>query len=388
MRSIVILGITGSIGTTALRGCTLFKDQIRIVGATCNRSIPEAIGLCTQHGIPNLCITGLSSGRLQEDPFQTPEGIRIWTDVSEMLSFLQPHTILNGIAGSPGLKASFAAMESCPSSTLALANKESVVLGGHVLFKKAETTGCRIIPVDSEHSAIDELVNAHGDEGISKLVITASGGPFRNTPLDELDGITPAQATKHPTWKMGPKISIDSSTLANKGLEVIEAHYLFGFGANDIEVVIHPQSIVHSMVRTKSGQVYAQMSPPDMVFPIMRAIMWPKVNRQVGSPLDFTELDLTFRKLDCVRFPFVADAFECVRLKGAYPIAYNAANEVAVQAFIDGKVRYTDIRNAVRRVLDLGWTTGAATLDDVLSLQEEAFAKARSAVQTIMERYR
>lgn len=385
MRNIVILGITGSIGTTALRGCTLFNNKIRIVGATCNSRLHEALELCTQHGIPNLCITGKCLDRSQEDSFAAQNGIRIWTDVSEMLSFLRPHTILNGIAGSPGLKASFQAMESCPSSTLALANKESVVLGGQVLFKRAEATGCRIIPVDSEHSAIDELIQAHGHEGISKLVITASGGPFRNLPLEELDEITPAQAVKHPTWKMGPKISIDSSTLANKGLEVIEAHYLFGFCASDIEVVIHPQSVVHSMVRTTSGQVYAQMSPPDMVFPIMRALMWPRVDRQAGSALDFTELDLTFRKLDTSRFPFVADAFECVRLEGAYPIAYNAANEVAVQAFIEEKIRYTDIRNVVRQVLDLDWTAGATTLDDVLSLQETAFSKANAAVRNVAE---
>lgn len=388
MRSIVILGITGSIGTTALRGCELFKDQIHIVGATCNSRLHEALELCKQHEIPNLCITGKGWERSHENVHATPEGIRIWTDISEMLAFLQPHTILNGIAGSPGLKASFCAMESCPSSTLALANKESVVLGGHVLFEKAKKTECRIIPVDSEHSAIDELIQAHGEEGISKLVITASGGPFRNLPLEELDEITPAQAIKHPTWKMGPKISIDSSTLANKGMEVIEAHYLFGFSANDIEVVIHPQSVVHSMVRTTNGQVYAQMSPPDMVFPIMRALMWPKVDRQVGSALDFTELDLTFRKLDSSRFPFVEDAFECVRLEGAYPIAYNAANEVAVQAFIEEKIRYTDIRNVVRQVLDLDWTAGATTLDDVLSMQDEAFAKANTAVKAIIARYR
>lgn len=385
MRSIVILGITGSIGTTALRGCELFKDQIHIVGATCNSRLHEALELCKQHEIPNLCITGKDWERSHENVHATPEGIRIWTDVSEMLAFLQPHTILNGIAGSPGLKASFCAMESCPSSTLALANKESVVLGGHVLFEKAKKTGCRIIPVDSEHSAIDELIQAHGHEGISKLVITASGGPFRTKPIEGLSSITPAQAIKHPTWKMGPKISIDSSTLANKGLEVMEAHYLFGFSANDIEVVIHPQSVVHSMVRTTSGQVYAQMSPPDMVFPIIRALMWPRVDRQVGSALDFTELDLTFRKLDTSRFPFVADAFECVRLEGSYPIAYNAANEVAVQAFIEGKIRYTDIRNVVRQVLDLDWTAGATTLDDVLSLQETAFSKANEAVRNVAE---
>lgn len=376
MKDIVVLGITGSIGTTALKGCELFKDEIRIVGATCNSRIDDAIGLCRRHAIKNLCIT--SHGHAKALPHA--DGIRIWTDVSEMLSFLGPHTVLNAIAGSPGLRASFQTMDSCPSCTLALANKESVVAGGHVLFEHAKATGCTIIPVDSEHSAIDELIGAHGSEGISRLVITASGGPFRDLPLEKLDSITPQQAIKHPTWKMGPKISIDSSTLANKGLEVIEAHYLFGFGANEIEVVVHPQSIVHSMVRTQSGQVYAQMSPPDMVFPIMRALLWPKVDRPVGAALDFTSLDLSFRKLDLVRFPFVADAFECVNNEGSYPIAYNASNEIAVQAFVDGLIPYTAIRDVERRVLDHDWTFRPKTLDDVLGRQDEAFAKAREIV--------
>ena len=378
MRSIVILGITGSIGTTALRGCDAFKDEIRIVGATCNSRLDAALELCTKHGIPNLCMTGDLGSR----PMPTCKGVRIWTDVSEMLSNLKPHTVLNGIAGSPGLNASFQTMDSNPGCTLALANKESVVVGGKVLFEHARRTGCTIIPVDSEHSAIDELIRAHGKDSVSKLVITASGGPFRNRPLEELAAITPQQAVKHPTWNMGPKISIDSSTLANKGLEVMEAHYLFDFPAKDIEVVIHPQSVVHSMVRTKSGQVYAQMSPPDMVFPIMRALLWPNVEREVGTALDFTNLDLTFRKLDEGRFPFVKDAFECIEKEGSYPIAYNAANEVAVQAFIDGKIRYTEIRDVVRRVLDGDWSFDPANLSDVLGSQDMAFAKA---IETVSE---
>ncbi len=172
-------------------------------------------------------------------------------------------------------------------------------------------------------------------------------------------------AANHPTWRMGPKISIDSSTLANKGLEVIEAHYLFGFDADHIEVVIHPQSVVHSMVRTLSGQIYAQMSPPDMVFPIMRALLWPRVERQVGKALDFTELDLSFRKLDPVRFPFVPDAFECVRLEGSYPIVYNTANEVAVDAFRRHLVKYTQIHDIVRRTMDRDWSFRPQSLGDI-----------------------
>ena len=367
-RKIIILGITGSIGKTALRGCGLFKDSLEIVGACCHHNVEDAIKLCLENNIPNLCVTGAP---LLDKPSQ----IKIWTNLSEMLNSLHADMVLNGIAGSPGLKASFEVMNS--HSNLALANKESVVLGGHVLFDYAKKTSCQIIPVDSEHSALDELIMAHKCETIEKLVITASGGPFRDRDPKTLNEITPEQAIKHPTWKMGPKISIDSSTLANKGLEVIEAHYLFGFDSAHIEVVIHPQSVVHSMVRTASGQVYAQMSPPDMVFPIMRALMWPHVDRQVGNPLDFTNLDLSFRKLDSNRFPFVADAFECVRLEGSYPIVYNAANELAVKAFIEKKILYTQIYEEVHKVLQNDWSYQPKNLEEILAVQQQVFDSVR-----------
>jgi 1-deoxy-D-xylulose-5-phosphate reductoisomerase len=181
-------------------------------------------------------------------------------------------------------------------------------------------------------------------------------------------------AANHPTWNMGPKISIDSSTLANKGLEVIEAHYLFGFDKDHIEVVIHPQSVVHSMVRTLSGQVYAQLSPPDMVFPIMRALLYPRVERQVGKALDFTKLDLTFRAIDFERFPFVADAFECVRLEGSYPIAYNTANEVAVERFRQGLIKYTQIHSTVREALSHDWSFVPRSLDDILQIKDKVIS--------------
>lgn len=363
MRTVSVLGITGSIGRTALRGISQFSDRVKVISASCNSRMEEALRLCVENGIPNLCIT--SSVPASAIPRDT--GVRIWTSLKDMVCEFKADMVLNGIAGSPGLEASFSVMEA--GSDLALANKESVVMGGNLLFDKARQCGVKIIPVDSEHSAIDELIADCGKENVEKLVITASGGPFRNRPVNELDSITPEVAANHPTWNMGPKISIDSSTLANKGLEVIEAHYLFGFDAGHIEVVIHPQSVVHSMVRTRSGQVYAQMSPPDMVFPIMRALVWPTVDRQVGKALDFTNLDLTFRALDPIRFPFVPDAFECVRLEGSYPIVYNTANEVAVDRFRKGLVPYTGIHGLVRNMLDGDWCFTPSCLRDILDVQ-------------------
>lgn len=366
-RRIILLGITGSIGKTALRGCKLFEDRLSIVGASCHNKVEDAVKACLENNIPNLCVTG--SQNLTEKILELPSQIKLWTNLNEMLQALKADLVLNAIAGSPGLKASFDVLAS--GSNLALANKESVVMGGHLLFNYAKQQGCQIIPVDSEHSALDELMIAHKNETIEKLIITASGGPFRDRDPKTLSSITPEQAIKHPTWKMGPKISIDSSTLANKGLEVIEAHYLFGFDAKHIEVVIHPQSVVHSMVRTASGQVYAQMSPPDMVFPIMRALMWPKVDRQVGKALDFTNLDLTFRKLDTKQFPFVATAFECIHLEGSYPIAYNAANELAVKAFMEKKILYTQIYEVVQKILEKDWSHKPESLEDILRINNE-----------------
>ena len=365
MRTVTILGITGSIGKTAIRGISGFKDRIKVVAASCNSTIDEAIRICNENGISNLCVTSRSKDC-------TIDGIRIFCSLETMLTEVHADIVLNGIAGSPGLLASFSAMRA--KSDLALANKESVVLGGGLLFDEARRCGVAIIPVDSEHSAIDELIRGCGRENVEKLVITASGGPFRDRPITELDQITPEMAANHPTWNMGPKISIDSSTLANKGLEVIEAHYLFGFDASHIEVVIHPQSIVHSMVRTRSGQIYAQMSPPDMAFPIMRALLFPNIDRHVGNALDFSNLDLSFRALDENRFPFVADAFECVRLEGSYPIIYNTANEVAVDRFRSGRIRYTQIHSTVRSMLDLDWSFTPHSLDDVLAVKDKVIS--------------
>lgn len=349
MINAAVLGVTGSIGQTALRGIRQCPDQIRLCGATYHSRKPE----------------GLDCPLVQLDGNQDT--------LKQFIEMTKPDVVLNGISGSEGLYASLTVIES--GVTLALANKESVVMGGDLLFDYARSRGVRIIPVDSEHSALDELIQTNGLDNISKLVITASGGPFRNLPLNELENITPERAVKHPTWNMGPKISIDSSTLANKGLEVIEAHYLFGFDENHIEVVIHPQSIVHSMVRTVSGQVYAQMSPPDMVFPIMRALLDGSFTKSVGKDLDFSMLDLHFEKLDSSRFPFVRDAFECVRLGGVLPTVYNTANEIAVRAFVDHRISYPMIYETVHDALERQWNTQIKAISDIRALQDEVLSK-------------
>lgn len=367
MRTAVILGLTGSIGTTAVRGVTNFPGQVRIAGASVHSNIDRAVEICLEHNIPNLCITsGLK-------PAGIPAGIRVFYNLDEMLCALHADVVLNGIAGSAGLQASISTLN-C-GSELALANKETVVLGGRLFLDMAKKKGVKVIPVDSEHSALDQLISDCGAQNVSKLVITASGGPFRNMKEEDLWNISPQLAANHPTWKMGAKISIDSSTLANKGLEVMEAHYLFGFAPEKIEVVIHPQSIIHSMVRTNSGQIYAQMSPPDMVFPIMRALLGNNFDHPAGKELDFTSLDLSFSKPSYERFPFVADAFECIRLGGSYPIAFNAADEAAVSLFMNGKLRYPEIHPAVRKVLDLDWSKAPQSLEEIPAIEELAYSK-------------
>lgn len=328
MTRVAILGVTGSIGQTALRGISSCSE-IEVVGASFhNRSFSAAY--------PTL----KTDGDIEE--------------IKDFINYVKPDIVLNGISGSTGLKASIAVAKS-NCKVLALANKETVVIGGQTFFSFAKQNNLEIIPVDSEHSAIDELLITNKVENTDKLIITASGGPFLNSKEEDLDKITVNQAVKHPTWNMGPKISIDSATLANKGLEVIEACFLFGFKPSDIEVVIHPQSVVHSMIQTKSGQIYAQMSPPDMVFPIMRALLKRKVDFNVGNSLDFSKLDLSFRNLDVQRFPFVKAAFECADKKGLYPAVFNIADEVAVKLFMDGKIKFTQIYNIVDRALGLQW---------------------------------
>ncbi|NLC92975.1 MAG: 1-deoxy-D-xylulose-5-phosphate reductoisomerase, partial [Treponema sp.] len=240
-----------------------------------------------------------------------------------------------------------------------------IVMAGKLIKSLAKEKNVNILPVDSEHSAIFSLTEKIGANNISKVLITASGGPFRNYSQEQLKHVTLEQALNHPTWKMGKKITIDSATLANKGLEVIEASYLFDLSYDEIEVLVHPQSIVHSLVRTKDGVLYAQISDPDMKHPILNALTWPTIKNNYLEEFDLFSKSLEFYKTRMNDFPLLKYAFDCIKYGDAYPIAFNAANEVAVNLFINKKIDYTQISEIVISVLNKNWYNKILSFDDV-----------------------
>ncbi|MBR1721404.1 MAG: 1-deoxy-D-xylulose-5-phosphate reductoisomerase, partial [Treponema sp.] len=302
--------------------------------------------------------------------------------IKRLIDITNPDIVVNGIAGSAGLAPSMLVLEA--GIDLALANKETVVMAGPLMFKCAEKSGSRILPVDSEHSAIFTLVNQCGKHNIDKIIITASGGPFRTFSREKLAGVTVEDALKHPTWNMGVKITIDSASLGNKGLEVIEACRLFDVKASQLQVVVHPQSVIHSLVRTRDGIVYGQFSEPDMKHPILQALEWPEVMPNFMKPFDLTDtLDgkrtLTFEKPRTDDFPMLSLAFEAAEKSASYPIAYNAVNEVAVQLFIEGKIRFPQIGEIVASVLHGNdWSSLPRDLTDVFEADKIARMKSIS----------
>ncbi|NLZ77079.1 MAG: 1-deoxy-D-xylulose-5-phosphate reductoisomerase [Spirochaetales bacterium] len=363
MKRIAILGATGSIGTTALSVLRTRTDlPVKVVSLSAHTSRNRLLALSKEFNADAVCFTG----DRQDGFFHGYEGLKA------MLEEHPVDIVLNGIAGFDGLKASVAALEA--GADLALANKESVVSGGPLLFELAERHHAAIIPVDSEHSAIFELLKGRAKEEISSLILTASGGPFRNRDLSTFASITVGDALAHPTWRMGRKISVDSATMANKALEVIEASYLFGFRGDEIEVVIHPQSIVHSMIRTRDGAVYAQLGNPDMSLPIINALT--SMSSDLAPPLDFTRLTLTFEGVDERRFPLLRCGYDALENRGGYPLAFNAANEVAVEAFLSERITYPRLIDIVRKTMELDWSATPASVEEIIALDREVRSNA------------
>ncbi|WP_136708722.1 1-deoxy-D-xylulose-5-phosphate reductoisomerase [Agromyces sp. H66] len=329
MRSVIILGSSGSIGTQALDVIRANPDRFEIVGLAVgsNRALLEA--QAAQFGVEHTAV-GID------------EAVQLVRDVDA-------DVVLNGITGSVGLGPTLAALER--GTTLALANKESLIVGGDLVTRLAQPG--QIVPVDSEHSAIAQALLAGTHAEVRRLVLTASGGPFRGRRRADLVDVTPAEALAHPTWDMGLVVTTNSATLVNKGLEVIEAHLLFDVDYDRIEVVVHPQSIVHSMVEFIDGSTIAQASPPDMRLPISLGLDWPHRVAAVGKPLDWTTAtSWTFEPLDAEAFPAVALAKQVGRAGGEYPAVFNAANEEAVTAFHAGRLGFTDIVDTVRAVVE------------------------------------
>ena len=359
-RDVVLLGSTGSIGTQALDIVRANPDRFRVVALTAGGSQPDLF-------------------RAQVEEF-APAFAELGEEASSQAAAMECDVVLNGITGAVGLRPTLAALDA--GNTLALANKESLIIGGPVVTSRAKPG--QIVPVDSEHSALAQCLRGGRADEVRRLVLTASGGPFRGRGRDELHDVTPAQALAHPTWSMGPFVTINSATLVNKGLEVIEAHLLFGIPFDRIDVVVHPTSVVHSMVEFTDGSTLAQASPPSMMIPIALGLGWPDRVPDAAPGMDWTTPQTwDFSPLDDEAFPAVRLARRAGALGGTAPAVYNAANEVCVQAFLDGEMRFTDIVPTIERVLaahDVPSEQTVLTVDDVLAA--DAWARGQAGQDT------
>jgi 1-deoxy-D-xylulose-5-phosphate reductoisomerase len=360
-KRIAVLGATGSIGKSSLDVISRNRDDFGIV-LLAARSSRLALERLHRQWPSAVCVLSGEEGGKEK--------------LIEAIDDTRPDITINGISGSAGLEPSLAAIEA--GSNLALANKETIVMAGQLVLRLAKGKNVKIIPVDSEHSAIFNLIEAHtgrnkdGADEIREIILTASGGPFRTLSLKELEKVTVKDALAHPTWKMGKKITIDSASMANKGLEIIEACALFNMPEEKIKVTTHPQSIVHSMIRLCNGVIYAQFSKPDMRHPIHDALYWPKTAPLDLEALSFDSLTLEFEKPDLDKFPMLKLAREAAKLGGLFPCAYNAANEEAVAAFLNQKISFLDIPVITGFVLEKDWALNYSDRETVLKADADA----------------
>jgi len=377
-KRIAILGATGSIGKSALDIISRDNENFEVVLLSAHTNEKKLEELTVNYPNAAKILTGESNEGMDK--------------LLNVIAEIKPDITINGITGAAGLKPSLAAINS--GSHLALANKETIVMAGFLTMSLAKEKNINIIPVDSEHSAVFHLIRNisyseytekkdRKSDIISEILLTASGGPFRNLSIDEMRNVTVQDALAHPTWNMGPKITIDSASMANKGLEIIEACVFFNMPPEKIKVVIHPQSIVHSMIRLCSGVIYAQLSKPDMRHPIHDAIYWPHTTPSALEPVSFDSLTLEFSKPDMVKFPMLTHALNAAKQGDLYPCAYNAANEIAAAAFLNKKIKFTDIPKITENVLQSDWSGDCMNLDAILKADAEARSKANSQISVL-----
>jgi 1-deoxy-D-xylulose-5-phosphate reductoisomerase len=371
VKRVVILGATGSIGEQALE-VVARSDELAVVGLAAGRSWKRTVDQAREHGVPTVALA---------DPAAASAAAEAWNGrvlsgeegVRELVADSGADLVLNGVVGSAGLGPTIVAL--AEGIELALANKESLVVGGELVTALAEATDTRIIPVDSEHSALFQLVRADAPGRVERLVLTASGGPFRGR--TDLTGVTPEEALAHPTWQMGGRITIDSATLLNKGFELIEAHHLFGVPYERIDVVVHPQSIVHALVHLNDGATLAHLGYPDMRVPISYALNYPE-RADVDLPsLDLPTVgELSFEEPDLNAFPCLRLARAAGEAGGTAPCVLNASDEVAVNAFLDRRIPYTAIAEVVERTLEALPPTTPGRFEDLFAVDAEARERA------------
>ena len=381
-KSITILGSTGSIGCNTLDLLARNPEGYSVVAMTGNRNVqllaeqarifqPELVVVADESGYGELCDTLSGTG------IEVAAGTEALVAAAELNSDL----LMAGIVGIAGLAPTLAGIHR--GAVVGLANKECLVCAGNLMLAEVKNSNAILLPVDSEHNAIYQVFDFDRPESVDRLILTASGGPFRETPMDQMANMTPKEAIAHPNWDMGAKISVDSATMMNKGLELIEAYYLFPVSEGQIEILVHPQSVIHSMVAYQDGSVLAQLGTPDMRTPIAYTLAWPD---RMEAPAPKLELDkisqLTFEAPDVKRFPALRIAREALIAGEAAPIILNAANEVAVRSFLDQSIGFLEITRIVERVLESIALEGPSTIDDVSVIDEEARVMAEKLVKS------
>ena len=390
MKAITLLGSTGSIGTQTLDILQQYPEQFRLVGIAAGRNVellarqvhqfrPQIVAIRQADKLPEL-----KAAIADLDP--QPILLAGEEGVVEVARYGDAEAVVTGIVGCAGLLPTIAAIEA--GKDIALANKETLIAGGPVVLPLVEKHGVKLLPADSEHSAIFQCLQGVSQEGLRRILLTASGGAFRDWPVEKLAEVKVADALKHPNWSMGQKITVDSATLMNKGLEVIEAHYLFGMDYDHIDIVIHPQSIIHSLIELQDTSVLAQLGWPDMRLPLLYALSWPERIYTDWEPLDLVKAgNLTFREPDHQKYPCMSIAYAAGRTGGAMTAVLNAANEQVVSLFLEEKVQFQDMPKLIEQVCDRyrSHNPSNPTLEDILTADQWARSEVLSLSQTLTE---
>jgi len=388
--TLAILGSTGSIGCNTLRVVEALGDTFRVRALAAGRNMERLAEQIARHR-PAIVSVESETCAAELDRLLYERGIdvaarpRVLTGEAGLVAVATDDAVgcvVSATVGAVGLVPTLRALEA--GKRVALANKEALVMAGELMMQAAKASGAELLPVDSEHNALHQCLRGERRAEVRRLVLTASGGPFRESTTEEMNRASVADAMRHPTWTMGAKVTVDSATLMNKGLEVMEAHWLFGFSADEIAVVIHPESVVHSLVELVDGSVIAQMGVTDMRHAIQYALTYPERRASSLPFLDLTRTgNLSFQQPDLARFPALALAYRALRTGGTLPACLNAANEIAVNAFLDGRLCLTDIARVVERVMDAHEAQPAATLDVILASDHAARSQAEDAIDLL-----
>jgi len=352
-KKVVLLGATGSIGTSTLRVIREHPERLKLVGVAAQSRHEKLAEICREFDVPHAALGSEKAYLRAKHTNHFPTGTHLDSGANALEALATLHEadiVLVAVVGAAGLRPALAAIEA--GKDIALANKELLVLGGAHVIEAAKRKGVRLLPTDSEHNAIFQCLEGHPPAHLDKLILTASGGQFRDTPVSDLAQVTPEMATQHPNWSMGPKITVDSATMANKGLELIEAHWLFGLEPDRLEVVIHPQSVVHSFVQFIDGSILAQLSPPCMTFAIQHCLLYPDRAPGVEATTNFRKsFSLDFKAPDYAKYPCLQLAYDALYKGGAAPAIFNAANEIAVERFLAKEISYLEIPKLIEHSL-------------------------------------